>query len=276
MLLHEGSGGVTQQGSVQNTCQDRNFDDLADQFASRVYGGAKGRIRLHLLERDLREGLPGLYDPASPRLNILDAGGGEGQFSRGLAHLGHRVHLYDLSAEMVRRAQVAVEAEGLTNQMTCRQGAVQDLPPDTYDLVLFHAVLEWVADPAAVLQQVMARVKEGGTLSVMFYNRHSTIFRSVLRGFLQKVLSGDIRGKGKGLTPISPLEPDEVLGWLQQAGFNVQVRTGIRVFHDYLHHDVRGKVDEQMLLALETEYSRREPYRSLARYYHVVAHKQES
>lgn len=258
---------------TQPVSQDRNFDDLAEQFAERVYGGAKGRIRLHLLERDLREALPGLYDPAGPRLTILDAGGGEGRFSRSLARLGHRVALWDLSAEMVRRAQAAVEAEGLGQWMSCQQGAVQDLPPRTYDLVLFHAVLEWVVDPQAVLQQVMAQVRPGGTLSLMFYNRHSTIFRSVLRGFLHKVLSGDIRGKGKGLTPISPLEPDTVMDWLWAAGFQVQVRTGIRVFHDYLHHDVRRKVDEEALLALEEEYCRREPYRSLARYYHVVAQR---
>ena len=66
-----------------------------------------------------------------------------------------------------------------------------------------------------------------------------------------------------------------MLGWLQAGGFSVKVRTGIRVFHDYLHHDVRAKVDEEDLLALETDYSRREPYRSLARYYHVVAYREE-
>lgn len=258
-----------------DTLQDRNFDDLAEQFADRVYGGAKGRIRLNLLERDLREALPTLYQ-GQPVQRILDAGGGEGQISRGLARQGHRVDLIDLSAEMVRRARQQVEAEGLAQNMHCSQVAIQDLPATTYDLVLFHAVLEWVAEPKAVLQQVMARVREGGTLSVMFYNRHSTIFRSVLRGFLHKVLTGDIRGKGKGLTPINPLEPDEVLAWLQEGGFRVELRTGIRVFHDYLHHDVRKKLDEADLIALETQYSRREPYRSLARYYHVVARKAET
>lgn len=251
--------------------QDRNFDDLADQFAQRVYGGSKGLIRLDVLARDLREGLPALHDPLAPRLSILDAGGGEGQFSLELARLGHQVQLLDLSAEMVRRAQDRVQASGLQAQMQCRQGAVQDLSPGNFDLVLFHAVLEWVADPFAVLQQVLAQVRPGGTLSLMFYNLHSTIFRSVLRGFLAKVLAGDLRGKGKGLTPISPLEPDTVLGWLQDAGFHPVIRSGVRVFHDYLHHDVRKNADAAALLALEREYSRREPYRSLARYYHVVA-----
>ena len=254
---------------------DRNFDDLADQFAGRVYGGAKGRIRLALLERDLRETVPALYSEG-PRLRILDAGGGDGPVSLGFAALGHQVDLYDLSAEMVKRAQARVETAGLRDKMQCRQASVQSLPDNGgYDLVLFHAVLEWVADPPATLQSVIRQVRPGGILSLMFFNLHSTLFRSVLRGFWDRVLAGDLRGKGRGLNPISPLEPAQVLHWLEQADMRILVRSGIRVFHDYLHHDIRKSQDESALLALETRYSRTEPYRSLARYYHVVARKPE-
>lgn len=256
--------------------QDRNFDDLADQFARRVYGGGKGRIRLALLERDLRETVPGLYGDGR-RLRILDAGGGEGPFSQGLAALEHTVDLCDLSAVMVARAQARVDAAGLASRMRCFQAAVQDLPTDEgYDLVLFHAVLEWVADPQTALLAMLRQVRPGGYASLMFYNLHSTLFRSVLRGFLDRVLAGDLRGRGKGLTPISPLEPERVLGWLEQAGIEIQVRSGVRVFHDYLHHDIRGKLDENALLELELRYSRQEPFRSLARYYHVVVRRPEA
>lgn len=256
--------------------QDRNFDDLADQFARRVYGGSKGRIRLVLLDRDLREAVPALYGEG-PRLRILDAGGGEGQFSQTLAALGHQVDLCDLSGEMVQRAQASAQAAGLGERMRCFQASVQDLPvTGGYDLVLFHAVLEWVADPYSTLQAVLRQVRPGGQLSLMFYNLHSTVFRSVVRGFLDKVLAGDLRGKGRGLTPISPLEPEQVLGWLEAAGLVVQVRSGVRVFHDYMHHDIRKQQDDASLLALEQRYSRQEPYRSLARYYHVVARKPEN
>lgn len=259
-----------------DSLQDRNFDDLADQFARRVYGGSKGRIRLALLERDLREAVPGLYGDG-PRQRILDAGGGEGIFSLELARLGHAVDLCDLSAGMVQRAQAHVNAAGLQSKMRCWQSSVQSLPDDVvYDLVLFHAVLEWVADPRAALVAVLKRIRPGGQLSLMFYNLHSTVFRSVVRGFLDKVLAGDLRGKGRGLTPISPLEPDQVLLWLEQAGMEVQVRSGIRVFHDYMHHDIRKQQDDSAMLALEQRYSRLEPYRSLARYYHVVARKPEN
>ncbi|HVL00722.1 MAG TPA: methyltransferase domain-containing protein [Dongiaceae bacterium] len=267
-------------GLSQASQHDRNFDDLADQFARRVYGGSKGRIRLALLERDLREAVPTLYDE-KPRLRILDAGGGEGQFSQTLAALGHSVDLCDLSAVMVARAQERVNAAGLSDRMRCFQAAVQDVEPapgyeQGYDLVLFHAVLEWVADPHAVLQDVLRHVRPGGQLSLMFYNLHSTVFRSVLRGFWDRVLAGDLKGRGKGLTPISPLVPDDVLDWLAAAGLDIQVRSGVRVFHDYLHHDMRKQQDnEAALLELELRYSRQEPFRSLARYYHVIARKPE-
>ena len=54
--------------------RDRNFDDLAELFAGRIYSGSKGRIRLALLERDLLEVMPDLLQPARG-LQVLDAGG---------------------------------------------------------------------------------------------------------------------------------------------------------------------------------------------------------
>lgn len=38
---------------------DRHFDELATRFAEKIYGGAKGAIRLAVLQADLAEALPG-------------------------------------------------------------------------------------------------------------------------------------------------------------------------------------------------------------------------
>ncbi|SUG69462.1 SmtA protein [Salmonella enterica subsp. enterica] len=38
------------------------------------------------------------------------------------------------------------------------------------DLILFHAVLEWVADPVGVLETLWSVLRPGGALSLMFYN----------------------------------------------------------------------------------------------------------
>lgn len=37
---------------------DRHFDALAARFAEKIYGGAKGAIRLAVLQADLGEALP--------------------------------------------------------------------------------------------------------------------------------------------------------------------------------------------------------------------------
>ena len=64
---------------------DRHFDQLATRFAEKIYGGAKGAIRLAVLQADLAEALP------DRPLRVLDIGGGLGHMSLWLAERGHEV-----------------------------------------------------------------------------------------------------------------------------------------------------------------------------------------
>jgi S-adenosylmethionine-dependent methyltransferase len=57
---------------------DRHFDQLATRFAEKIYGGAKGAIRLAVLQADLAEA------PDRP-LRVLDIGAGLGHMSLWLA-----------------------------------------------------------------------------------------------------------------------------------------------------------------------------------------------
>ena len=54
---------------------DRHFDQLATRFAEKIYGGAKGAIRLAVLQADLAETLP------DRPLRVLDIGAGLGHMS---------------------------------------------------------------------------------------------------------------------------------------------------------------------------------------------------
>ncbi len=190
--------------------QDRNFDTLIDKFERRVYASVKGEWRLKLLQEDLGF----LLD--QPRLKILDAGCGFAQISQWLAEQGHDLHLTDVSQKMLQRAEDHFTEAGL--QAHFYHGPFQTIT-DTFDVVLFHAVIEWLAEPLAGLKQAMAQVAEGGYLSVLFYNRNAMVYTNALKGAwrLAPLLNDSYMGQGSKLTPPNPQYPHEVIIELQSA-----------------------------------------------------------
>jgi len=253
--------------------QDRNFDDIAEKFSQNIYGTTKGRIRQAILWQELDALLTTLPQRS---LSVLDAGGGEGQTGCGLAARGHQVLLCDLSGEMLQRARAHAEEKGVSENMQFKQISAQlvgqhlDKP---VDLVLFHAVLEWVAEPQEVLAALYDTLAPGGVLSLMFYNLHGLTMRTLTLGNFG-YLQADLRKrKRKTLSPDYPRDPDRVYGWLQQLGFVIEQRAGIRVFHDYMRDKEKQIERFEEVLAMEQRYCRQEPFLSLGRYIHVTARK---
>ncbi|MDF3013741.1 MAG: SAM-dependent methyltransferase [Cellvibrio sp.] len=264
----------------ESTGQDRNFDDLAKRFKKNIYGGLKGDIRLAVLNRDCAAHLPiAPFNPnnLSDHWTILDAGGGQGQFSLQLAQAGHKVVICDISAEMLKLAQEQVEQLGLSDRVQLIHCALQDLPQHLpngqhqFDFVICHAVMEWMQEPELLLPCLLNYIKPHGYLSLTFYNIHSLIYKNLLRTNFKKIINKDYGGSRGSLTPINPLEPQQVLDWL--AGLRLQLlgHSGIRVFHDYIFNEEHRARDPQILLQMELEFSRQEPYRSLGRYVHLLA-----
>ena len=253
--------------------QDRNFDDIAEKFTQNIYGTTKGLIRQAVVWQDLQALLPQL--PQRP-LYILDAGGGEGRLSCQLASLGHRVLLCDLSADMIERARYSAQQRGVIGNMHFVQSAIQDIAPHLerpVDLILLHAVLEWVAEPRDMLSRLYEYLAPGGALSLMFYNKHGLVMRNMILGNIEFVNVGMPKRKKRSLMPDHPCDPEQVYGWLADMGMRCSGKSGVRVFHDYLQNKQQQKDDFPALLAMEQRYCRQEPFISMGRYIHVMAHK---
>jgi S-adenosylmethionine-dependent methyltransferase len=73
------------------------------------------------------------------------------------------------------------------------------------------------------------------------------------------------------LSPDYPRDPQQVYHWLEEIGWQIVGKTGVRVFHDYLREKRQQHDSFAALLELETRYCRQEPYISLGRYIHVTA-----
>lgn len=259
---------------------DTIFDQLAERFERKIYGSGKGDLRLALLWDDLVGQMPALLDPAA-HWHILDAGGGLGQVSQRLAALGHTVVLAEPSATLLARARTLMAAaQTPLERVTFLPSTIQALEeqhrahpdlPARYDLVVCHAVLEWLADPQATLQVLLRQVPPGGWLSLAFYNRESIVWKNLLKGNLRKVQQGQLAGEPGSLTPQHPQSAPAVLAWLAAAGLETVQVTGIRCLHDYLYPGVEIAPDD--LLAVERELAHREPYKWLGRYIHVMARR---
>ncbi|MFP4137070.1 MAG: methyltransferase domain-containing protein [Halomonas sp.] len=240
---------------------DRHFDGLADKFAASLYGGARGELRLALLDRLLPEMLALEGQP------VLDVGGGLGQLAAWFAGRGHPVTLAEPSGEMLVHARSALAGR----EIDFLQAPLQALPeraPGPWHLIACHAVLEWLADPRGALSILARLLAPGGQLSLMVFNRDALRFSNVVKGNLEKALADRLEGQGrrKRLTPISPLTHAQLMEWCDALGLEVRGVAGVRVFHDYLRQPPQSDVERDRLLALEWRYCRAEPHWRLGRY----------
>ncbi len=243
---------------------DRHFDELAARFAEKIYGGAKGAIRLAVLQADLDEALPG-----GP-LEVLDIGAGLGHMSLWLAERGHRVTLAEPAAPMLDGARQRFAEAGC--EATFLQAPWQDLTARLerrYDLVLCHAVLEWLAEPLAILPVLHDLVADDGWLSLAFYNKDALIYRNLLKGHFRKLRREHFAGEGRSLTPQQPLDP-RMLAEQLAPRWRVESRSGVRVFHDYMPVEFQAKAEPAALVEMELAHRRHPAFAGLGRYLHWI------
>jgi S-adenosylmethionine-dependent methyltransferase len=250
---------------------DRNFDGLSQRFNNQIYGTLKGKLRLKMLDEDIASIIE-----SEQSLQILDVGGGMGQFSSILCALGHEVTLTDISSEML------VEAKAIFQEVAPNRSAefictpLQDLAKHTdkqYDLVLNHAVLEWLADPLQAVETLNQFVKPKGHLSLMFYNRHSIVWRNLMNGSWQRAHNDSFHHDKNALMPQNPLDPQEVYNKLTDLGYNIVSWRGIRCVHDHMPKFMRDKKTLDEFVSIEKELGLTAPYRDLGRYVHFVCKK---
>lgn len=244
--------------------KDRHFDELATRFAAKIYGGAKGAIRLAVLQADLLESLP------DRPLRVLDIGAGLGHMALWLAEQGHEVTLAEPAQPMLEGARGRFAAAG--QSATFLQASWQQLPDllaTPYDLVLCHAVLEWLAEPFAILPVLHRLTATGGHLSLAFYNRDALVYRNLLKGHFRKLRSNDLAGEKQSLTPQTPLDPRELAAQLQ-GPWQLQSQSGVRVFHDYMPAPFQGRADVADLIEMELAHRRHPAFAGLGRYLHWI------
>jgi S-adenosylmethionine-dependent methyltransferase len=144
-----------------------------------------------------------------------------------------------------------------------------------FDLVLCHALLEWLQDPELLIPALEPLVAPDGILSLCFYNPASIVYRNLMRGNFDRIINThNYTPDGGSLTPQNPCSLAQVRQWLAQSHFSVQQESGLRVFSDYVQEKRGGNLQPEQVLAMELAHSGQEPYKWMGRYLHVLASRE--
>lgn len=263
----------------ENKRTDRSFDAIADHFEKKVYGGLKGEIRLAVLRRDIFEYVYEMSQKLGRPLYILDVGAGLAQIAIELAAQGHDVVINDISGNMLDKAKASAEHAQASDNISwyvCPYQALEQQfsanNTSKFDLILCHALLEWLAEPADVMDFFNRHLTDTGALSLCFYNPASFDYRNLIMGNFNLLDKTDYKADNKkSLTPNHPVAKQEVESWLQQHHYQTIISSGLRVFHDYAPLKRGGHNDPEAVIRMELRYSQQEPYKWLGRYLHILA-----
>lgn len=289
-MNHESSQSTDQPSNQTNTPSlnqpdtrtDRSFDTIADHFEKKVYGGLKGDIRLAVLRRDIFAYCTQMSQTLGRPLRILDVGAGLAQIAIELATQGHTLVINDISANMLEKAQA--NAEIVKKDLDIRwyvcpyQELEEKLAAENngkFDLIMCHALLEWLAEPVAVMDFFDKHLTENGALSLCFYNPASFDYRNLIMGNFNLLDNTEYKADNKkSLTPNHPVAKEEVESWLEAHHYQTILASGLRVFHDYSPLKRGGHNDPEAVIRMELRYSQLEPYKWLGRYLHILATRQ--
>lgn len=286
---------LEQPARIEDIRSDRSFDTIADHFEKKVYGGLKGDIRLAVLRRDIFAYTARMSKELGRPLQILDVGAGLAQIAIELAAQGHSVVINDISTNMLEKAKTSaaeidknlnirwyvcpyqkLEASLVIDKLQNKDSAANNTENAAkFDLIMSHALLEWLAEPAAIMDFFDRQLAKNGALSLCFYNPVSFDYRNLIMGNFNLLDNTDYKADNKkSLTPNHPVAKEEVESWLTAHHYQTILTSGLRVFHDYAPLKRGGHNDPDAVIRMELRYSQREPYKWLGRYLHIMATRQ--
>jgi S-adenosylmethionine-dependent methyltransferase len=209
-----------------------------------------------------------------PRLRVLDAGCGPGEWGLRLARAGHDVLLVDVAPAMIERARQAatVEPEAVQQRIGFAVADLHTLPEavtaQPYDLILCHNVLEFSPAPARLLSQLVSLLAEGGAVSLVVANRASDPLKTAIttQNLKQARKLLDARFQASMFGQKRNFAPAELMQLCTGAGLTAITTRPLRVVADLLPATLLNDPSQsESLLALETALSEQPEYQHIGR-----------
>ncbi|MFF9981925.1 class I SAM-dependent methyltransferase [Streptomyces erythrochromogenes] len=250
----------------------KNGASLAEAYAS---NGTT--IPLELVTRALMKRLP------SEPCRIADVGGGFGHQAIKLARLGHHVTVLDLDQTMLSMAEqrLSQETPAVRSRVILLLGDGRDattaLGEATFDVACCHSVILYEEDPAPLLRNLVRLVRQGGLVSVLSVNPEAAAMRTGLQGRWQDTVASLQSGENEDSRCLSTYahRRQVVEDLLEESGAEISEWRGVGVFTDHLTEKLMVEDPAEVYLA-EWLAGERDPYRGVARCFHLLAERTAS
>lgn len=214
-------------------------------------------------------------------LEVLDTGGGTGNFAVPAARLGHRVTVVDPSPNALfaleRRAAEAGVADRVRGVQGDARGLFDVAERGAYDAVLCHGVLEHVDDPAEGARNAVAALRpDGGTLSVLASGLGGAVLGRALAGHFteaRQALTSEGGRWGESDPMPRRFTPEQLTALITGTGLEVISVHGVRVFADLVPGALVDTEPDALeaLARLEAAAAELPAFQSVAGQLHVLA-----
>ncbi|MGD6745983.1 methyltransferase [Streptomyces sp. BH106] len=218
----------------------------------------------------------------SEALDVLDTGGGSGNFAVPVAQLGHRVTVVDPSPNALFALERRAAEAGVADRVRGVQGDVSGLfdvvERDGYDAVLCHGVLEYVEEPAEGVRNAVGALRSGGVLSLLAAGLGGAVIARALAGHFKEARQAldDPAGRwGEGDPVPRRFTAEQLTELLVGAGVDVGAVHGVRVFADLVPGvlvDTEPSAQRE-LLKLEAAAAELPAFHAVATQLHVLGEK---
>ncbi|GAA4923211.1 methyltransferase [Streptomyces coeruleoprunus] len=215
-------------------------------------------------------------------LDVLDTGGGSGNFAVPVARLGHRVTVVDPSPNALFALERRAAEAGVADRVQGVQGDIHGLfdvvERGGYDVVLCHGVLEYVDDPVEGVRNAVEALRSEGALSLLAAGLGGAVLARALAGHFteaRRALTDPAGRWGEGDPVPRRFTAEQLTETVEAAGVQVGAVHGVRVFADLvpgvLVDTEPGALDA--LLRLEAAAAELPAFHSVATQLHLLGQK---